>query len=150
MFNGDAKAELTLLAGDVIFVPRKGTEFSTNNFAKSGSIPNKVRVMGSVKQPGLFAIKAEGESLMSVIALAGGFDALTRSHTIVVARTCADGSVTSERVLLGEHSLESRVLLKPGDVVTVQNGLRQNPPSSPFIPPLTVSPVGDFGPLVPY
>jgi len=148
MLIGEVNEDLALLSGDVIFVPRKGTESSINHFAKSENIPDKVRVLGAIKHSGLFAINHQGEKLMSVIARAGGFDVLVKRHTIVIARKRDDGSISTERVMIGRHPPDVDSLLKPGDVVFVENERLNPAPNTLVAAPNPL--VGDFGKLVPY
>ncbi len=162
MLDGDKKEDLVLMPGDVVYVPKKGTEYRTNDFGKVTTYKNKVRVIGAVKHPGLFPIKDEGEDIGSVIRSAGGFNESTTSISIIVASTNENGSVNTRSIALQHGKLTSEELVKPGDVVVIKTRhnidkhvlpalygnkwFYPNAPVGDFWPVGSFGPVGDFGP----
>jgi protein involved in polysaccharide export with SLBB domain len=154
MLDGDVTEDLVLQPGDVVFVPKGGSEFNSTEF---GRLAPKVRVLGAVKNPGLFVMSSD-DDLVSVLARAGGFTPTAKTKNITVARTNRDGTVTSEKINVKDAikggTAMARIRVHPGDVVTVQNeammlyspadgrGFSRLP--SPLLAPNV--PVGDFGP----
>lgn len=153
MLDGDVSEDMTLRPGDVVYVPKGGADDKTSD---SGPLVNnkpKVRVLGSVKSPGLLSMSPD-DDLLSAIAKAGGFapDALT--NYVFLARTNRDGTVSTDKVSIKEGYIDghsrARQKIHPGDIIIVKRST--SPKSSnvqfgrPGIKGLAV-PVGDFGPL---
>ena len=104
LLKGDKSKDVTLLPGDVIFIPPVGPQ---------------VAMVGSVNTPAIYELKGN-TTLAEAVRLAGGFTALTD-----------DNKATVERVVQGEHqtyrktvdfSLDDAGLnedLKNGDIVRI-------------------------------
>jgi polysaccharide biosynthesis/export protein len=124
MLDGDVSEDLVLQPGDVIYVPKGGSEFNTNDFGKVVANSHKIRVMGAVKSPGLLLMSGD-DDILSVIAKAGGFTDTAVDKYILLARTNRDGSVSTEKVdMKWKHAIknesQARVKVKSGDVIMVK------------------------------
>ncbi len=126
MLDGDVSEDLVLQPGDVIYVPKGGADFNSNDFGKVVANSHKVRVMGAVKSPGLLLMSGD-DDLFSVIAKAGGFTDTAKNGFVLLARANRDGSVSTEKVdMRPNHALknpesQARVKVRAGDVVIVKD-----------------------------
>jgi polysaccharide export outer membrane protein len=124
MLDGDVSEDLVLQTGDVVFVPKGGSEFNATDFGKIAAGATKVRVLGAVKSPGMFVMQSD-DDLVSVLARAGGFTPTAKRKNITVARTNRDGTVSVEKICVKDAiksgTAMSRIRVRPGDVVTVDN-----------------------------
>ncbi|HEY9679229.1 MAG TPA: polysaccharide biosynthesis/export family protein [Drouetiella sp.] len=128
MLDGDVSEDLVLQPGDVIYVPKGGAEFNTNDFGKVVANGHKVRITGAVKTPGLMVMSGD-DDLLSVIAKAGGFtDTAIKGH-VYLARTNRDGTITSEKVdmrfgkAMKNPESQARVKVRNGDVIVVKDSM---------------------------
>ncbi len=157
IFDGDVKQDLVLMPGDVVYVPKKGTEFSTNDFGKVIDHQDKVRVMGAVKHPGLFPIQDDGEKLSTIIMKAGGL--ANAASSIIVSNMKEDGSIGNRRINAKSLVTPDTELVKPGDIVVVKSIDQSLNRNNWFCQPVgnfgsgkpvngfgSGAPVGDFGP----
>lgn len=123
MIDGDVSEDITLQPGDVVWVPKGGTDFDPPTMGKLVNGNPKVRVFGAVKQPGLLTMGPEDDYL-SVIAKAGGWESTANRKFIMVARTNRDGTVSTEKISVkkGMYDGRSQVRQKvhPGDVIIVK------------------------------
>ncbi|HYA87706.1 MAG TPA: polysaccharide biosynthesis/export family protein [Nitrospirota bacterium] len=109
MKNGDYSQDIALQADDVIYLP--------------GGYSNRIRVTGAVKTPGSIPY-AEGMTALDAVLSAGGFTEFASQNDVLVVRK--DGNearkinVKLKDVLNGKTT--TNVLLKPGDIVTVNTG----------------------------
>lgn len=126
MLDGDVSEDLVLQPGDVVYVPRGGSDFNPTDFGKTVNSHPKVRVVGAVKSPGLY-VMASDDDLLSVLARAGGLLPTAQSKYVMLARTNRDGTVTSERVNVKDSikkgSALGRMKVHPGDVIVVDNSI---------------------------
>ncbi len=123
MIDGDVSEDITLQPGDVVYVPKGGADYNPNDFGMLVNNHPKVRVIGSVKSPGLLAM-APDDDVMSVIAKAGGFNVDAVSRYVVLARTNRDGTVTTEKVNIKKgikdgHAV-ARQKIHGGDLIIVK------------------------------
>ncbi len=128
MLDGDVSEDLVLQPGDVIYVPKGGSEFNTNDFGKVVANNHKIRVMGAVKTPGLMLMSGD-DDILSVIARAGGFTDTAKDKFVILARTNRDGSISTEKVDMRlNHALknpesQARVKVRSGDVIVVKDSV---------------------------
>jgi polysaccharide export outer membrane protein len=131
MLDGDVTEDLVLQPGDVVFVPKGGSEFNSTEVGRLAASSMKVRVLGAVKNPGLLVMSSD-DDLVSVLARAGGFTTTAKTKNITIARTNRDGTVTSEKInvkdAIKDDTAMARIRVHPGDVVTVQNEDQQTRP----------------------
>lgn len=124
MLDGDVSEDLVLQPGDVIYVPKGGSDFNTNDFGKVVANGHKVRIMGAVKTPGLFLMEGD-DDILSAIAKAGGFTETAKDKFIILARTNRDGSVKTEKVnmkgAIKNPESQARVKVHAGDVIIVKD-----------------------------
>lgn len=131
MRDGDVKEDLVLDTGDVIYIPKLGTESGTSK--DTGLVVpggKNIRVVGAVKKPGLIKIPGDSIDLLSVIAQAGGFSEPNSTYSITIANTAEDGHVVFERVHFNRK--QKSFALKSGDIVIVKATPINN---SKFYPP---------------
>ncbi|HEY9714491.1 MAG TPA: polysaccharide biosynthesis/export family protein [Chroococcales cyanobacterium] len=123
MLDGDVSEDLVLQPGDVVYVPKGGSEFNVEDFGKVVNNAPKVRVMGAVSSPGLVTMAGD-DDLISVIARAGGFSKFAASKYIYLSRTNRDGTVSTEKINYGKSikngSSMGRMKVHPGDVISVR------------------------------
>jgi polysaccharide export outer membrane protein len=126
MLDGDVSEDLVLQPGDVIYVPKGGSEFNTNDFGKVVANAHKVRVLGAVTNPGLLVMSGD-DDILSVIAKAGGFTDTAKDGFVILARTNRDGSIKTEKIDMKlNHAIknpesQARVKVRAGDVIVVKD-----------------------------
>jgi polysaccharide export outer membrane protein len=85
---------------------------------------NSVYVLGKVLKPGAVALNSTDTTVLQVLSQAGGLDRFANADAIVVLRKPA-GAATSQTLrvryteLLRGQSLDSNVVMRPGDTVMV-------------------------------
>jgi polysaccharide biosynthesis/export protein len=142
MHNGDVTENLILQAGDVIYIPKYGTEYGGTEPSQIKSVEGEIRLRGVVRKPGLFTLTKDTNKVMSLITRAGGFVNPSVPHRIMVAHTNRNGSFSSQIATVDEHgSADSDISLRPGDLVIVTLNKESLPSERP------TSRLGDFGPL---
>lgn len=123
MLDGDVTEDILLQPGDVVYVPKGGSDFNANDFGRLVNNTPKIRVLGAVKAPGLITM-APDDDLISVLAKAGGFDNVAVTKFVILARTNHDGTVTTEKVNIKKGMFDghaqAREKIRPGDVVFVK------------------------------
>lgn len=123
MIDGDVSEDLTLQPGDVIYVPKGGADFDSEDLGRLASVSKKVRIFGAVKAPGLLTL-APDDDLMNAIAKAGGFSDNAVKKYIILARTNHDGTVTSEKINFKkgfkDGHAEIRTKVRSGDLIVVK------------------------------
>ncbi len=112
LLHGDASRDIRLENGDVVFVPPRGAQ---------------VRVVGAVLRPATYELKP-GETLASLIQMAGGFTAAADRRTVQIDRIVPPNERTSAGASRRLFSVASDLLatgngpqepLENGDVVRV-------------------------------
>jgi polysaccharide export outer membrane protein len=85
---------------------------------------SRIRVTGAVKAPGVFPY-AGGMTALDAVLIAGGFTEFASQNDVLIVRKEGNAltniTVKLKDVMKGKAS--KNVLLKPGDIVSVQTGL---------------------------
>ncbi|EOW9662424.1 SLBB domain-containing protein [Vibrio parahaemolyticus] len=102
LLKGDARNDIRLLPGDVVFI---------------GALGNTISIDGEVNRPAIYEIKP-GETYKQAIQMAGGFTANAYSDQIEVKRYAAKGARDALTLNFSQsHDQQSKV--KDGDAVNV-------------------------------
>ncbi|WP_281515774.1 SLBB domain-containing protein [Vibrio parahaemolyticus] len=102
LLKGDARNDIRLLPGDVVFI---------------GALGNTISIDGEVNRPAIYEIKP-GETYKQAIQMAGGFTANAYSDQIEVKRYAAKGARDALTLNFSQsHGQETKV--KDGDAVNV-------------------------------
>ena len=104
LLNGDTSGDISLMAGDVVFIPTRG---------------NTVSVKGSVTRPAIYELKQES-SVEDVITLAGGLLPTAFRDIVKLERITAQGLKQVVNVNLKDKRSQQ---VKNGDVIDVQSTL---------------------------
>ncbi|HII4387421.1 TPA: SLBB domain-containing protein [Vibrio parahaemolyticus] len=102
LLNGDARNDIRLLPGDVVFI---------------GALGNTISIDGEVNRPAIYEIKP-GETYKQAIQMAGGFTANAYSDQIEVKRYAAKGA-RDALTLNFSQSHDQQTKVKDGDAVNV-------------------------------
>lgn len=102
LLKGDARNDIRLLPGDVVFI---------------GALGNTISMDGEVNRPAIYEIKP-GETYKQAIQMAGGFTANAYSDQIEVKRYAAKGA-RDALTLNFSQSHDQQTKVKDGDVVNV-------------------------------
>ncbi|EKO3823493.1 SLBB domain-containing protein [Vibrio harveyi] len=102
LLKGDARNDVRLLPGDVVFI---------------GALGNTISIDGEVNRPAIYEIKP-GETYKQAIQMAGGFTANAYSDQIEVKRYAAKGA-RDALTLNFSQSHDQQTKVKDGDVVSV-------------------------------
>ncbi|ENP8342175.1 SLBB domain-containing protein [Vibrio harveyi] len=102
LLKGDARNDIRLLPGDVVFI---------------GALGNTISIDGEVNRPAIYEIKP-GETYKQAIQMAGGFTANAYSEQIEVKRYAAKGARDALTLNFSQrHDQQTKV--KDGDAVNV-------------------------------
>ncbi|WP_440885571.1 SLBB domain-containing protein [Vibrio campbellii] len=102
LLKGDARNDVRLLPGDVVFI---------------GAVGNTITIDGEVNRPAIYEVKS-GETYKQAIQMAGGFTANAYSDQIEVKRYAAKGA-RDALTLNFNQSHDQQTKVKDGDVVNV-------------------------------
>ncbi|MGR3987585.1 SLBB domain-containing protein [Vibrio harveyi] len=102
LLKGDARNDIRLLPGDVVFI---------------GALGNTISIDGEVNRPAIYEIKP-GETYKQAIQMAGGFTASAYSDQIEVKRYAAKGA-RDALTLNFSQSHDQQTKVKDGDAVNV-------------------------------
>ncbi|MHA2767494.1 SLBB domain-containing protein [Vibrio harveyi] len=102
LLKGDARNDIRLLPGDVVFI---------------GALGNTISIDGEVNRPAIYEIKP-GETYKQAIQMAGGFTANAYSDQIEVKRYAAKGA-RDALTLNFSQSHDQQTKVKDGDTVNV-------------------------------
>ncbi|ELV8724337.1 SLBB domain-containing protein [Vibrio harveyi] len=102
LLKGDARNDIRLLPGDVVFI---------------GALGNTISIDGEVNRPAIYEIK-QGETYKQAIQMAGGFTANAYSDQIEVKRYAAKGA-RDALTLNFSQSHDQQTKVKDGDAVDV-------------------------------
>lgn len=102
LLKGDARNDIRLLPGDVVFI---------------GALGNTISIDGEVNRPAIYEIKP-GETYKQAIQMAGGFTANAYSDQIEVKRYAAEGA-RDALTLNFSQSHDQQTKVKDGDAVNV-------------------------------
>ncbi|WP_045368128.1 SLBB domain-containing protein [Vibrio campbellii] len=102
LLKGDARNDIRLLPGDVVFI---------------GAVGNTISIDGEVNRPAIYEVKA-GETYKQAIQMAGGFTANAYSEQIEIKRYAAKGARDALTLNFSQaHDQQTKV--KDGDAVNV-------------------------------
>jgi polysaccharide export outer membrane protein len=109
--KGDTSQDIILEPGDILYIP--------DNFVSN------VKVVGSVKNPGVISYR-EGITALDAILAVGGFDEFANEKEVIIVRS--DGNDKKEitmnmKNVLKKGRLEENVVLEPGDMIIVKESL---------------------------
>lgn len=102
LLKGDARNDVRLLPGDVVFI---------------GAVGNTIAIDGEVNRPAIYEVKS-GETYKQAIQMAGGFTANAYSEQIEVKRYAAKGA-RDALTLNFNQSHDQQTKVKDGDAVNV-------------------------------
>lgn len=102
LLKGDARNDVRLLPGDVVFI---------------GALGNTISIDGEVNRPAIYEVKS-GETYKQAIQMAGGFTANAYSDQIEVKRYAAKGA-RDALTLNFSQSHDQQTKVKGGDAVNV-------------------------------
>ncbi|PQJ44925.1 OtnA protein [Vibrio campbellii] len=102
LLKGDARNDVRLLPGDVVFI---------------GAVGNTIAIDGEVNRPAIYEVKS-GETYKQAIQMAGGFTANAYSDQIEVKRYAAKGA-RDALTLNFSQSNDQQIRVKDGDAVNV-------------------------------
>ncbi|EQL96335.1 polysaccharide biosynthesis/export family protein [Vibrio parahaemolyticus VP250] len=102
LLKGDARNDIRLLPGDVVFI---------------GALGNTISIDGEVNRPAIYEIKP-GETYKQAIQMAGGFTANAYGDQIEVKRYAAKGA-RDALTLNFSQSHDQQIKVKDGDAVNV-------------------------------
>lgn len=102
LLKGDARNDVRLLPGDVVFI---------------GAVGNTIAIDGEVNRPAIYEVKS-GETYKQAIQMAGGFTANAYSDQIEVKRYAAKGA-RDALTLNFSQSHDQQTKAKDGDAVNV-------------------------------
>ncbi|HDM8221355.1 TPA: SLBB domain-containing protein [Vibrio campbellii] len=102
LLKGDARNDVRLLPGDVVFI---------------GAVGNTIAIDGEVNRPAIYEVKS-GETYKQAIQMAGGFTANAYSDQIEVKRYAAKGA-RDVLTLNFSQSNDQQTKVKDGDAVNV-------------------------------
>ncbi|MFM2621547.1 SLBB domain-containing protein [Vibrio owensii] len=102
LLKGDARNDVRLLPGDVVFI---------------GAVGNTISIDGEVNRPAIYEVKS-GETYKQAIQMAGGFTANAYSDQIEVKRYAAKGA-RDALTLNFSQSHDQQTKVKDGDAVNV-------------------------------
>jgi len=109
--NGDVSQDVDLHRDDVIFIPP--------------NLENRIKVVGAVKNPGLFPY-IKGMTALDAVLSAGGFTEFASQNSVEIIRQ-EGGQVKSIEVKLKDvikgGDISKNVPLKPGDMISVKSGI---------------------------
>jgi polysaccharide export outer membrane protein len=122
LVEGDYTLDFELRSGDTIYIPRGGAPFDAKALGWSVRKPRPIRVIGEVNRPGLYYLGPD-DDLITILAKAGGFDAIAKQRYVLLSRQNHDGTVTTRAVnvkaALRNHDKAGRIPVMSGDVVIV-------------------------------
>ncbi|TDE21630.1 OtnA protein [Vibrio owensii] len=102
LLKGDARNDIRLLPGDVVFI---------------GALGNTISINGEVNRPAIYEVKS-GETYKQAIQMAGGFTANAYSEQIEVKRYATKGA-RDALTLNFSQSQDQQTEVKDGDAVNV-------------------------------
>ena len=86
------------------------------------NLNRSVQLLGEVKYPGLYGLKAEQVSLSEVIKLAGGFNPVADQRHAILSRTTGSKGligINLKKTMQNQGSRKFDPVLLPGDVITI-------------------------------
>jgi len=125
--EGDISQDVALQPGDTVFIPQGGSDFNPEALGALAAFQGRwVRVLGSVRAPGLVELRPN-DDIYSVVARAGGFSDAAATRSVAISRMNRDGTVFSKRISLPrglkDREALARLPVQSGDVVMVSTSL---------------------------
>jgi|GEM_PF-1655096 len=121
--EGDTAQNIRLKSGDSVFVPEMdGQIYSDEDFKKIAvsSIHSDnfiVKVVGEVKQPGLYNLPTETPNLNSAIAMAQGYTIDAKRKAVQIYRKTPEGNIS----VININPEKIDYMLRPDDLVYVRD-----------------------------
>ena len=109
--KGDTSQDVTLEPGDIIYIP--------DNFVSN------VKVVGSVKNPGVVTYW-EGITALDAVLAVGGFDEFAKEKEVIIVRIDGDDKkeiTVNMKNVLKKGMLEENMVLEPGGMIIVKESL---------------------------
>ncbi len=126
LVNGDISQDIPLQSGDVLYVPKGGSDFDADSLGLAANQRRRVRIWGAVRSPGFFEMDPS-DDIISLIARAGGFTNTATRSWVLLSRINRDGTVTTRKISvkrgIRDPDSVARTHLKPGDLVVVHDSL---------------------------
>jgi polysaccharide biosynthesis/export protein len=119
--EGDNEADLMLQNGDSVYIPElpdQALDDSTYRLLLSSAIGPKVfpvRIIGDVKQPGVYELNGSSPYLNSAIAKGGGFNPSANRKVVALRRFSAEDKFSTLFIDPNKHDF----MLRPNDVIYV-------------------------------
>ncbi len=109
--DGDVSQDAELKRDDIIFIPP--------------DLVNRIKVVGAVKNPGMFPY-VKGMTALDAVLSAGGFTEFARQNSVEIVRQ--EGSEVKNieaklKDVIKDGDLSQNVYLKPGDMINVKSGI---------------------------
>jgi polysaccharide biosynthesis/export protein len=115
--TGDLTADLQLMQGDEVMIPKATTaEIDRKALLSSTLAPAKIRIQvaGEVQKPGQVDMAANA-SMLQALAAAGGPTREAKNSQIMLYRGTSDGQIASQKYTFGQEAGS----LQDGDVIVV-------------------------------
>lgn len=126
LVEGDTTQDIGIQSGDVIYVPRGGSDYNPDALGLAANQHRRVRIWGAVNLPGLLDMHPD-DDIYSVIARAGGFTRTAVTRWVLLSRLNRDGTVISRKISVKRGLHDSfaiaREHIKPGDVIVVADSM---------------------------
>jgi polysaccharide export outer membrane protein len=124
--EGDVTQDFVLMSGDVIFVPKGGSDFDPESLGLAADLHRRVRILGAVHAPGLVDMSPD-DDVLSVIAKAGGFSATATKKWVLLSRMNRDGTLSTRKISISQAIKDpdatARLHIKPNDLILVHDSL---------------------------
>ncbi len=125
--SGDLSQDIYLTSDDTVFIPalKTNAQLSDKDFLliSGSSIAPKsfpVRVMGAVKNPGVYYLTAESPNLNTAIASSRGFTINAKIDAVKIQRVTPQGNLST---IIADPS-KNDVVLRPNDIIAVYDTRR--------------------------
>jgi protein involved in polysaccharide export with SLBB domain len=126
--TGDVSQDVMLNPGDSIFVPKGGSNYSSEQLGLTGRQQRRVRIWGAVKSPGIYDLTSS-DDILSLISKAGGFSRYANTNYITLSRTNRDGSISTNDIpverngALNDRNAVVRAAVNSGDLIIVRRSI---------------------------
>ena len=119
--SGETDSDIMLQNGDSVFIPElpeQALDDEAYRLLLSSAIGPRtfpVRIIGDVKQPGVYELNGQTPYLNSAIAKGGGFNDSANKKVIALRRFSSENTFTNLYIDPGKHDF----MLRPNDVIYV-------------------------------